>query len=366
MKVWEIKGKIIEKRLRASLIGGGLDQDRLTNTLKEHETQRPQRPYRTRFLYQDTSLVALKLGLAGFPSACVHSTEGMSLLKGALFKDQTLLCNLYSGEDYFYDRGNNSISLKDKRLCVSAHSQPKRTFEFLAAMGDDFRDSGLAARMTVCLMRSTQGCRTYDTIDIPTNHRQRFNERVRELLMASRRAAGEPNCKRRRVKFGPDATREYLAYANWVEREMNPNGRFQYARDYANRLADKVGRFAAAAHVFEDFEGGISMDTLMAARSFYNDETEDFQYLFNYLPSAQFLADQLAHWLEQHPPHYGEPGWKKTSLQQRCFSSLRKKAALEPALAILEQQGRFHLQTINKTTYLCPGPRLIYYSQQSD
>jgi hypothetical protein len=363
MKVWRLKEKALEKKLAASL-----DDDvgsRLMDAFKEHARQRPRQ--KATFLYQDTSLTSLKLGLAAFPSACVHSTEGMSILEGPLFEEQGLLCSLYSGEPHRYNRWGKNIVLKDKRLCVSAHSQPKRTFRFLATVGEDFRDSGLAARMTVCLLnstQSTQGYRAHDSIEIPTTCRDRFNDRVRYLLKISERAARRDGFRRRKIRFSPNVAREYLEYANWIEREMRPNGKFQFARDYANRLADKVGRLSATLHLFEDFEGDIALDTFLAARAFYTEETNDFLFLFNYLPSEQFLADQLVKWLRQQRIEPGEIGLKKSHIQQCGPAGLRKKATLDPALGLLEQQGVLHLQTFNNAVYVCSGPRTAYVVTQ--
>lgn len=359
MKAWRLKEKALERQLASSLDGD--IPTCLMDAFKEHARKRPRS--KATFLYQDTSLTSLKLGLASFPSACVHSTEGMSILDGPLFNEQGLLCSLYSGEPHRYNRWGKNIVLTDKRLCVSAHSQPKRTFRFLAAMGDEFRDSGLAARMTVCLLdstQSTQGYRTHDSIQIPTTCRDRFNDRVRYLLKVSERAARRDGFQRRKIRFSPAAAREYLEYANWIEREMRPNGKFQFARDYANRLADKVGRLSATLHLFEDFEGDIALDTFLVARAFYAEETNDFLFLFNYLPSEQFLADQLGKWLQQQQIKPGEIGIKKSFIQQRCPAALRKKATLDPALALLEQRGTLHLQTFNNAVYVCDGPRTTY------
>jgi hypothetical protein len=359
MKVWRLKEKMLEKQLAASLDNDAARLQRLMEAFKEHARQRPRQ--NPTFLYQDTSLTSLKLGLAAFPSACVHSTEGMSILQGPLFEEQGLLCSLHSGEPHRYNRWGKNIILRDKRLCVSAHSQPKRTFRYLATVGEDFRDSGLAARMTVCLLnstQSTQGYRLHDSIVIPTTCRDRFNDRIRYLLKISVRAARRNGFQRRKIKFSPNVTREYLEYANRIEREMRPNGKFQFARDYANRLADKVGRLAAMFHLLEDFEGDISLDTFWAARAFYTEETSDFMFLFHYLPSEQFLADQLVKWLQQQPINYGEIGHKKAYIQQRAPVALRKKAVLDPVLALLEQQGALHLETFNNAVYVCPGQKL--------
>lgn len=360
-KIWKLKEKMLHAQLEESVDGSQEDLQRLMSAFKAHARQQPRS--RPAFLYQDTSLTSLKLGLASFPSACVHSTEGISILKGPLFEEQDLLCSLYSGESHRYSRKGKNIVLSDKRLCVSAHSQPNRTFRFLATVGKDFRESGLAARMTVCVLnaaQSTQGYRVYDAIEIPTICRDRFNDRIRYLLKILERAAKRGGFRRRKIKFAPKVAREYLEYASWIEREMRPNGKFQFARDYANRLADKVGRLSAKFHLFEDFEGDIGLETFEAARAFYAEETNDFLFLFNYLPSEQCLADQLVQWLQQRPIKLGEIGHKKSYIQQCGPAALRKKAALDPVLGLLEQQGALHLQTVNNAVYVCPGQRPPY------
>jgi hypothetical protein len=363
-KIWELKEKLLDKQLKANFCSDDFDLQRLVDAFKENARQRP--GPKPSFLYQDTSLTSLKLGLAAFPCACVHSTEGMSILKGPLFEEQGLLCSLYSGEPHKYNRLGRNIVLKDKRLCVSAHSQPKRTFRFLARFGEDFRDSGLAARMTVCLPNSTIGYRKHDALQISTTCRDRYDERLRYLLKTTERAARRGGFRRRQIRFRPQVAREYLEYANWIERQMRPNGRFEFARDYANRLADKVGRLSAVLHLIEDFEGDISLETFVAARAFYTEETNDFLFLFNYLPSEEFLADTLLKWLgQQQPEKPGEIGFKKSYIQQRAPVDLRKKATLDPVLALLEQRGLLHLDNSSSTTYVRPGLKPAYVVNQT-
>ena len=358
-KVWNIRERTLHRRLKDVLDNDPTGGDLTLKALMEHASKEPKEPKAVTFLFGDTSPLALKRGLLDYPAACVHSTDAMSILRGALFNEKTLLCELFSGDTHYFDRNGRLIPLHDRRLCVSAHSQPQRTLSLLRDEGEDFRDSGLAARMTVCYINnSTQGERTYDSIVIPTTARDRFSERMRHLLEVTKRAARRPNFKRRRLKLSPEAAREYLAYANSIEQEMRSGGRFQDMRDYANRLADKVGRLAAALHLFEGYRGDISLGTFLAARSFYDEATKDFEYLFNYLPSNQCLADLLLVWLRNLKALRGQATVKKAYILTYCPSKLRKKSALDPALALLEQQGHLYLERDRSgTTWVCLGPR---------
>jgi len=359
-EVWNIRERTLHRRLKDVLDNDPTGGDLTLKALMAHASTEPKEPKAVTFLFGDTSPLALKRGLLDYPAACVHSTDAMSILRGALFKEKTLLCELFSGDTHYFDRNGRLIPLHDKRLCVSAHSQPQRTLGLLRDAGEDFRDSGLAARMTVCyITNSTQGERTYDSIVIPTTARDRFSERMRHLLEVTKRAARRPNFKRRRLKLSPEAAREYLAYANWIEQEMRPGGRFQDMRDYANRLADKIGRLATALHLFEGYRGDISLDTFVAARSFYDEATKDFEYLFNYLPSNQCLADLLLQWLCNLKTQRGQVKVKKAYIQHCCCPiKLRKKTALDPALALLEQQGHLYLERDQSgTAWVHLGPR---------
>ena len=362
-KLWKMRERALYRPLKKALDNDPTAGDLTDNALMEHARAEPREPKAVTFLYGDTSPLALKCGLLAYPAACVHSTDAMSILRGALFKEKTLLCELFSGDTHYFDRNGRLIPLHDKRLCVSAHSQPKRTLSLLRDQGEDFRDAGLAARITVCYINnSTQGERTYDSIVIPTTARDRFNDRMRHLLEVTKRAARRPNFKRRRLKLSPEAAREYLAYANWIEQQMRLGGRFQDMRDYANRLADKICRLAAALHSFEGYRGDISLDTFLAARSFYDEATKDFEYLFNYLPSNQCLADLLLQWLCNLKAQRGQVKVKKAYIQHCCSPyKLRPKAALDPVLALLEQQGHLYMERDHSgTTWVYLGQRPGY------
>jgi hypothetical protein len=355
IKLWEMKRSVLENKIYAQVKNGESTDHQMMEELVEHEKLKPKRGKASVFIYEDTSLAALKRGLADFPYACVHSAEGMSIFNGPLFEEMNFLCALYSGDTYFSDRMNENIALPGRRLCVSAQVQPKRLIRFLAKMGDDFRDSGLAARMTFCLVESTQGYKTHDGIQFSTTARDRFNNRMRQLLKSSVRVANKSGFQPRGIKFDPSAQRAFLHYKNELERQIVPGGRFHNTKDYANRLAEKVARLSAAVHLFEDFEGHISIDTFLAARSVFEEESKDFMFLFNYVPSESYRADQLWNWLSQQQLNPGDIGWKKSYIEQRCLNQLRKKAALDPALSLLEQQGKIYQRLLNGTKYVCLG-----------
>ena len=358
-KVWKIKERLLDERLKKALGSNSPWSHITTEAVSEHAAIEPKKPKAVTFLYADTSPVTLKLGLADFPTACVHSTDAMSILQGALFREKTLLCELYSNDTHYFDRYGKRVTLRNKRLCVSAHSQPKRTLSFLRDEGEDFRDSGLAARMTVCYIdKSTQGYRTYDAVVMPTSCRDRFNDRVRHLLEATKRAARRPKFKRRHLTLSPEASRAYLEFANSIEEQMRPGGMYQDLGDYANRLADKVGRLAAALHLFEGYRGEISLSTFQAARSFYDEATKDFRFLFNYLPSDQCLADMLLQWIRNYCAAKRTTKLKKAQLYSDTYLRLRKKAALDPALSLLEYQGHLYLEKDGSGTHwVCLGRR---------
>lgn len=358
-KVWRVRERDLSRRLK-EVIDHLKSGDSLTiKSLMEHVSAEPKEPKAINFLYSDTSPMALKLGLLAFPAACVHSRDAMSILRGALFKETTLLCELFSGDTHYFERNGRLVSLLDKRLCVSAHSQTKRTLSLLQDEGEDFRESELAACMTICYINnSTHGKRTHDSIVIPTSARDRFNDRLEHLLEVTKRAACRRHFKRRRLKLSPEAVRECLAYTNLIEQQMCPGGRFQDMCDYADRLADKICRLAAALHLFEGYRGDISLNTFLAARSFYDEATKDFEYLFNYLPSNQCLADLLLDWLRNYHATRGQTKVRKAYILNHCQSKLRKKAALDPALARLEHQGHLYLERDSRgTTWVCLGQR---------
>lgn len=338
-KIWRCHDRLLDAQIRKALKSSSPFAHIAIEAATAHMAAEPKPPKSVTFMYADTSPVTLKIGLADFPAACVHSTDAMSILRGALFREKTLLCELYSGDTHYFDRYGKRVALRNKRLCVSAHSQPQRTLRFLREEAEDFRDSGLAARLTVCYIdNSTQGYRTYDAVVMPTTCRDRFNDRFKHLLEATKRAARRRNFKRRQLTLSPEAVRAYLEYANWIEQQMRPGGVFENMRDYANRLADKVGRLAAALHLFEGFRGEISLSTFLAAQSFYNEATKDFQYLFNYLPSDQCLADLLLQWLRNHYMTKRTTKVRKSYILNHCHPGLRNAAAVNSALSLLEHE----------------------------
>lgn len=357
LRDWKAKERVLAARVRKVLTNRSPWCEITSSTWEEHWAKEPQKPVPVPFVYADTSPIALKVGLSNFPTACVHSTDAMSIIEGALFEQRAMLCELYSDDVHYFDRNGCNIELDGRRLCVSAHSQPLRSLAFLRKEGETFRDSGLAARLTVCYIdKSMQGYRTYDAVEIPKTARDRFKKRARHLLEATMRAARRPKFKRRQLTLSPEAMRAYLEFANWVEQQMLPGGVFENLRDYANRLADKVGRLAAALHLFEGYRGEISLSTFQAARSFYDEATKDFQHLFNYLPSDRCLADLLLQWMRNHYTAKRSTRVKKSFILNHTHPSLRNKVALDAALSLLEYQGHLFLEKDRSgTTWVCLG-----------
>lgn len=356
--LWKARGQELIRRGN-KLANGSEAWAKAAADLVDHYQNEPKPPFKTAFVYKDTSITALKHGLANFPSAIIHSTDGMSILRGLLFKEKEFLCEMYSGEPHPYDRDGRSLTLQDVRLSVSTHTQPLRVLRFLENHGDDFRDSGFAARMTICLMGSTIGNRVHDAVVIPQHARNQFDDRARDLLRETLKGG-----KRRVISLSPSMKREHLHFANETERARREGGKFRNIRDYANRLPEKVERLATAMHAWEDFEGDIGQDAYFAAYAVHLEEAQDFQYLFDYVLSDRYLCDRLLEWMDHHPPKFGDPGWTKSRLEQFGYVHLRKKGQLDRIISLLEADGRLHTRRDGQTKFVCLGPDLtpLFYS----
>lgn len=353
LEEWDIKRSELERAFRKAIQDGCGNDEAAKLTLREHRKRKPVPPKCHRILYQEATLPALMKGLLQSPAAGLISDEGKEILVGDIFNERSKLNSFWSGSPVTVDRvTSDSYVLRDVRLTTGIMVQPKAVEEFVVEKGESARDSGLLARMIVCVPRSTQGSRFVgNEIDADDKCRV-FAERISELLERYVEAISTPGFKREVVKFTPEAADAWVQYFNFVEQQIQPGGWYAEASDHASKLADNVARVAAAFHYFEGFEGDISLKTFETARMLVEDASKDFMSLFVPGPPGDAEADLLEKWFYEKMVVHGRTWVAKSLIMNKVPNPLRRKAVLDPALNILVLRGRIQLQIYNRTCYI--------------
>ena len=153
-----------------------------------------------------------------------------------------------------------------------------------------------------------------------------------------------------------------------IESELRSGGELYDVRDVASKTADNAARIAALFQVFEHgsgsavgltaFEGAsrIAAWHLHEARRFYGELV---------LPEEQADAARLDHWLLDYCR------WEKTNIVPRrevqrnvTPGHLRKKVALDTALAELIEAGRVRLSLDGRRKEIHINPALLEGGKQ--
>lgn len=351
-EVWSLKQRALRRAYQKKVMRGEDASEEQAN-LHGHLKLEPVRPKRTRLLYEETTKSALLLGLhQGSPSGGLISSEGSTILNGPLFNNEQAIANaLWSGSPFIFDRVSSpSFILKDVRLTISVMVQPDVMQRYWEEKGDKARGTGLLARMLVCNTGSTQGSRFIRNTELQWTCRDRFRQRLTEILESYAEKVKSPDFKREIVQFCPEAKTVWIGYFNEVERSIQPGGCYAMAGDHASKLADNVARVAALLHYFEGFPGDISAETVRAAILIVSEASRHFMEMFILPPPTDVLNAQALHgWLIGRY-NQGQQLIRKNEARQS--GPLRERDALDRAIAVLVQAGKVAVTRINKTRML--------------
>lgn len=334
---WEARKQAILSVIKKKAVaGGGMAEDE--QLLLELERVRPTKPKKEQFLYDDTTPEALYYGMhQNIPTAGMVNSEGGTITKGSAFKEQERQSAIWSGSPISVERKSaESFRVENPRLTVSMMLQESAMREYMKRDGEQARGTGLLARFLTCYPASTQGARFLHNGTQSWEHCDKFAERITELLKQNSQIfLGERD--RIVIRCDPEARAWWLWIFNAIEAQICSGGRFDRAGDHASKLAENILRVAALLHIFEGFEGDISLATLKAAASICFYCSDEFMRLFVPLPQEQVDADKLFTWLKG----FRNKGYRyipKNYALQR-LGSIKKVERLDRALNVLLGQG---------------------------
>ncbi|WAC45397.1 YfjI family protein [Pseudomonas sp. SL4(2022)] len=334
---WEARRQAILSVIKKKAVSGVcMAEDE--QLLLELERKRPARPKKPQFVYDETTREALYYGLhKNIPTAGIIQGEGGLITKGRAFADRERMSAMWSGSPISVERKSaESFRIENPRLTVSMMLQESAMHEYMKRDGEQARGTGLLARFLTCYPASTQGARFLRNGTQSWEHCDKFAERVTELLKQNTQIfLGERD--RIVIQCDPEARAWWLWVFNSIEEQISPGGRFDKAGDHASKLPENILRVAALLHIFEGFEGHISLATLKAAASICFYCSDEFMRLFVPRPQEQVDADKLFTWLQG----FRSKGYRyipKNYALQR-LGSIKKVERLDLALNVLLGKG---------------------------
>jgi len=338
-EAWKEIGKALKAKLRKGVIQGN-DINDIEIELEAHLANEPDKPLKPKFLYEDTTGPGLwKSMLDSVRSVAVVSSEASAGFDKWLQQDLCNFNNANDGEPIDIARAGDGTYEIQATLTFLLMLQPGVFDDFLRKSKSDLRSLGLWARFLVCRPESLAGIRFDNGAEQSSRFLEAIHERGRELLYYSYKVmCGK--AKKLEVCFDGDAKQLWLEIYNEIESQQRPGNYFEGMKDHASKMMDIISRVAACIHLFEDYEGDISVDTLISAREICFHSADYFLSQFVHPPEVVSDAIAINNYLNRHYRAFGHRIARKSEVRNGIgIKGLRKAARFDPALFQLKSEG---------------------------
>lgn len=296
--VWKKKVRSVEKSIEAKISAGescSQEEEAILELIKNE----PVEPIDYLLTLEDGTPAAIAEQLQK-ASGCIAiiSPEGASVIDGRTFDNLALLNTAWSGSSITIARKHSGvIEIADPRVVMMMLIQPSVMSEYMRKKGAKSRGIGTWARFLVCYPQSTQGYRPPSVADSSLEEVDEFSTRIQELAKRSLVIARDPHGSRLEVTFSKEAEFRCYEVVGAIEIDLRSGGRFENARDHASKLAENIIRVAAVIHVFEGFDGGVSLDTLELAIGICFHCSDQFLDLFCGPPQDEVDLNIMRSWI---------------------------------------------------------------------
>lgn len=325
------------------------------NALTEHELEihkadPPVPPRKLQLIHENITPSAMLSALHETGVGALVSSEGANVTEGRAFESVPQLNSLLSGDPVIVTRNNRpSLRIKGARLTISLSVQPVYFDAKAGKKWEIIRESGHWARYLFCRPPSIMGYRFSNNQSHSTDHIKKYHSRMIELIDQFHDAWKKPGFKRKVLEFTPEAADLWVKTADEIEAQLAPGGAFEQVQDHGSKLAEIIARLAALLHLFEGFEGNISVGTLEVAMEVCRECSHDYVRTFSKPPQEELDAYTLNQFFDKYRS-MNQWYLPKNTARQICPNSLRKDRRFYIALEKLRLDGQLSI-------YPCPNTR---------
>lgn len=345
MAAWRAEERGIQIAIRRRSENGE-DVEAERERLQELAQRQPRKPRRLKLVHENVTPTALWASLAeSLPTTSLISDEGQVIISSRALSDPGLLNKAWDAGTLLIDRATaGELIIEKPSLTMLLQFQPGVFKSLLEKKGDLLRDSGFFARCFIIAPPPLAGSRFIAYAPETTgDDLRRYHERCTQLLQIHHRDANGELLPRQTLRFSAEAQARWDMEHDQIESEMQPGRYFHHFRDFASKLADKMGRLAALLHFFDGCEGDISRDTLERAIMIGQWFAGEFVRIFTPPPTIaeeQQNAAKVRDWLVIHYQATGCPFVRKNDALQLGPNPIRSKSALNGALSYLKMWGQ--------------------------
>ena len=349
-EAWEAKRGGIKEKIR-QLSKAGKPAREQEAALRDLAHDKPAPPQVPRLIYGDATPEALKWNLAkGWPSGGVVSSEaglvfgahGMG--KDSVMRNLATLNQLWDGADIATERRTSeSFTVRGARLTIALQVQEATLRSFFDRSGGLARGAGFLARFLLAWPESTQGHRPFTEPPESWPALAKFNQRIARILEQDVPIDEDGALSPPVLPLAADTKAAWVTFHDAIESELRSGRELYDVRDVASKTADNAARIAALFQIFEHGGGAVGLTAfegasriaawhLHEARQFYGELA---------LPEEQADAARLDSWLLDYCRREKTNIVPRRDVQRTVTPGhLRQKAALDVALAELEEAGR--------------------------
>jgi hypothetical protein len=246
----ELRRKLVNKRDRMTINGEPTDE--ISRIIEEHGQEKPVIGQYVRLLTRDATWAGMRSLLRqAYPTGAIVNSDSGDFLNKILSGEMSNFCALWSGEDITVERGQESVSVKNPRLSLMLMTQPRYFNKFLERQGQNFVESGLAARFLMYLYDEVDSIipfRAADSDDSPIEkYRCWASEMLTELFGEDGNKYPE---KRIKITLERRSTQVLYQRTEEVKNNIGPGLRYHNIAEIARKYPEHACRIAALYALF--------------------------------------------------------------------------------------------------------------------
>ena len=293
-----------------------------------------------------------RLFAVAMPALGLFADEGGQFLGGHSMQEDNRgataagLSKLWDGAPIKRVRGADAMTtfLPGRRL--SLHLMLQEVFARKLFGDPMLRSQGFLSRILICSPKSNKGTRFWRDPDANSDLEiERYNARIYKLLTDQMPMDPETReLKPRVITFTADARTMWIAFADAVEADLKPEGKYAEISGFAAKLPEHAARIAAVISMIQDKTVTEITDRALAGAialaMFYGEEALRVIGIGSAEADSENAADLIA-WIRKKELRVVGKRYLSLNVFPR---SLRTAATLSRAIALLEEHG--HLSPI--------------------
>lgn len=263
ISLWEENKKALARSLRQAT-SSNYGREDAERTMAEHLKNKPQKPVRFKFLYQDISNGELLKNLKDNPEAGIFSEEAVTFFKSRAKNDPGIFNLGWDGAPYSYQREGVDCDI-NLRLMFCLMVQPDIFEEYISKNLTTGRGSGFLARFLMVKVDDEYEYRDGDFSNV-TKAIDAFNSRVHELLIRAKQRFYSGITDKQQLTLSPQAIAFMGEKRAEMRQKISEGGPWEHIDDIALKSGANALRLATIFHYFNGMPGGeISLSTIKHA-----------------------------------------------------------------------------------------------------